>query len=191
MERKILIIIDAQNDFIDGSLGTKEAVAAVDNIVNRIETFDGDTIVCTLDTHTEDYFSTKEGKRLPVKHCVKDTYGWEISGKITDAINRKIEDSGNKVQFIKIEKPTFGSEKLVEHMTGSDEGNWFRTDYTIMIVGFCTDICVISNALMLKAHCFENAEITVDASCCAGVTPEKHNAALEVMRSCQINVINQ
>lgn len=190
MERKILIIIDAQNDFINGSLGTKEAVAAVDNIVSKIEEFDGDTIVCTLDTHSEDYFSTKEGKRLPVKHCIKGTYGWEISGKITDAINRKIEESNNRIQLIKIEKPTFGSEKLIEHMTGSDEGDCFKTDYRIMIVGFCTDICVISNVLMIKAHCYENSEITVASSCCAGVTPETHKAALDVMRSCQINVID-
>lgn len=188
MHKDILIIVDAQNDFIDGSLGTKEAVSAVDNIVKKIEKFDGDTIICTLDTHNEDYLTTKEGKRLPIKHCIKNSDGWKISKRIIDAINAKEFASHNKTVFFKIEKPTFGSEELTAWLSGSlDETN---TTYSITIVGFCTDICVISNALMLKAHCFENAEITVDASCCAGVTPEKHNAAIEVMRSCQINVIN-
>lgn len=167
--QKTLIVIDMQNDFIDGSLGTAEAVAIVDNVKAKIDDYKavGNEIIFTRDTHLENYLDTPEGKKLPVVHCVKGTPGWEIS--------EKLSTEGCDI----IDKPSFGWTKWNE-----------RSFEEIELVGLCTDICVISNALILKAF-FPEAEITVDASCCAGVTPETHNAALAAMKMCQINVIGE
>ena len=167
--KKTLIVIDMQNDFIDGSLGTAEAVAIVGNVQRKIAEYkaDGNEVIFTRDTHGENYLDTPEGKKLPVIHCVKGTQGWQISDKL-DAVGCDI-----------IDKPSFG-------WTHWDERSFDK----IELVGLCTDICVVSNALILKAQ-FPEAEITVDASCCAGVTPETHNAALATMKMCQINVIGE
>ena len=164
---KILIVIDMQNDFIDGSLGTKEARAIVGNVMKKIDEYKtaSSQIIYTRDTHYNDYLDTPEGKKLPVIHCIKDTHGWEIAdGLYVD---------GSKI----IDKPSFGS--LDWQLNSFDE---------IEIVGLCTDICVVSNALILKAM-YPEAEITVDSNCCAGVTPETHNMAIETMKMCQINII--
>lgn len=165
--KKTLIVIDMQNDFIDGSLGTPEAVAILPNVKKKIEEYKnaGDEIIYTRDTHGEDYLSTPEGKNLPVVHCVKGTDGWQIADGLF------VE--GSKI----IDKPSFG-------WTGWEKEELYR----IELVGLCTDICVVSNALILKAM-FPEAEITVDSAACAGVTPESHSAALTTMKMCQIRVI--
>lgn len=170
--KKVLIVIDMQNDFIDGSLGTREAVAIVPNVIRKIQEYDPQDMYATLDTHPQNYLKTQEGKNLPVEHCIKGTDGWKLQPDIQKLI------PGDHVY----EKPTFGSVKLAQDM-------YKLQPDAIELVGLCTDICVVSNALMLKAFLPE-VPITVDASCCAGVTPEKHEAALETMRSCQISVIN-
>ena len=170
--KKILVVVDMQKDFVDGALGTKEAQSIVPAAAKKIGAFEGEIFV-TLDTHGEDYLETQEGKNLPVTHCVKGTPGWKLDKKIAAALKNK--------EHTLVEKPTFGSTqlpKLVKKAVG-------RGKFSIELIGLCTDICVISNALLLKAH-FPEAPIAVDASCCAGVTPEKHEAALETMRSCQI-----
>lgn len=165
--KKTLIVIDMQKDFIDGALGTKEALAIVDKVKEKITKYQeqGDEIIFTRDTHQADYLNTSEGKHLPVKHCIEGTEGWEIW--------KGLEVSG----AIYINKPTFGYL------------NW--KDYhleEVELVGLCTDICVVSNALILKAL-YPEIKICVDASCCAGVTPESHEAALTTMRMCQVEVI--
>jgi nicotinamidase-related amidase len=182
MKKKILVLIDCQNDFITGSLANPEAQKKVKNIVKKVEEFDGDAIIYTLDTHEENYLETEEGKKLPVVHCVRDTQGWELNPEISEALSNAVK---REVTVDIIEKPTFGSFDLplrVKEIVGEEP---FDVDF----VGFCTDICVVSNALILKAAAYQTANITVDSNCCAGVTPEKHEAALETMRSCQINVI--
>lgn len=185
-KKKILVVIDCQNDFIDGSLGNEEAIKAVPNIVKKIKEFDGDHILVTMDTHEDNYLSTNEGKMLPVVHCIKGTEGWMINSDIKNAlINADVHKNQSVMYF---HKPTFGSQSMAEFFE-MDEA--FEGELEIEYVGFCTDICVISNVLMEKALLYDRANITVDASCCAGVTPEKHKAALEVMKSCQINVINE
>ena len=171
--KKFLIVVDMQKDFVDGALGTPEAQKIVDKVAEKILNFDG-YIIATMDTHKEDYMETREGKFLPVKHCINESEGWKIDEKVMDALKKR----GCSI----LTKPTFGSVALVEKLKKdafSDE------QLDIELVGLCTDICVVSNALLLKAN-FPEAEIAVDASCCAGVTPEKHQAALETMRSCQI-----
>lgn len=173
--KKILVVVDMQNDFIDGSLGTKEAVGIVENVVSKIKNFDG-LIFATFDTHDNNYLSTSEGRKLPIPHCIKMTKGWLINEKVMDALSDKI--------FKTIEKKTFGSTKMINEILkikGDD-------DIEIELVGLCTDICVVSNALLLKAY-FPESKITVDASCCAGVTPESHKAALKTMKMCQIDII--
>ena len=172
--KKILIVVDMQNDFVDGALGTPEAQAIVDNVVKKINTFDGD-IVATYDTHFEDYSDTQEGKNLPVPHCIKGTKGWELNDKVEESISQK--------ECTKIEKITFGSVELPIFISE----NYDVENTQVELIGLCTDICVVSNALLLKAN-FPEMDISVDASCCAGVTVEKHMAALEVMRSCHIDV---
>lgn len=173
--KRILVVVDIQNDFVDGALGTKEAVAIIDNAVKKIEDFDGDIFV-TYDTHSDDYMDTPEGKKLPVPHCIKGTNGWELNDKISIALSKKD-------MVTELEKPTFGS-LLLPELISYEEG------MTIELIGLCTDICVVSNALILKAK-FPEAELTVDASCCAGVTPDSHTSALVTMKMCQINVINE
>lgn len=169
--KKLLVVVDIQKDFVDGALGTKEAVAIIDNAVKKIENFEGDIIV-TYDTHFENYMETQEGKNLPIPHCIKGTDGWQLNEKIQQAVDKK--------GYIAIEKPTFGSIDLPKTINKNyDE---------IELIGLCTDICVVSNAILLKAN-FLETKITIDASCCAGVTPESHNAALLTMKMCQINVI--
>lgn len=195
---KVLVGIDLQNDFIDGSLANKEAQAVIDNIVNKINEFDGDAMIFTMDTHFSDYLQTKEGKMLPVEHCLCMSKGWNINEKVADAIHAKVEKG---VAFAFIPKPTFGSVEgilslsssfgggsLVEEILNLEKSKENPVPMEIEMFGFCTDICVVSNALILKAFTYDFADITVDSSCCAGVTPEKHEAALEVMRSCQIIV---
>ena len=172
--KKVLIVVDMQNDFVDGALGTAEAVAIVDSVVKKIETFDGE-IIATYDTHEENYMETREGKYLPVPHCIKGTQGWQLNEEVRQAL----ETRGYKV----IHKPTFGSTKLVEYLKDCDEKNT-----CVELVGLCTDICVVSNALLLKAN-YPEMDIMVDASCCAGVTPETHEAALTTMKMCQIQII--
>lgn len=170
--KKTLIVIDMQNDFIDGALGTNEAQAIVPNVMKKIVEYRdaGDKIIFTRDTHFDNYLQTSEGKKLPVPHCIKDAKGWEISNKL------------NTIDCDIIDKLSFG-------WTGWSTYYDF-TDTQIEIVGLCTDICVVSNALILKAQ-FPETDITVDASCCAGVTPESHQAALTTMKMCQINVIGE
>ncbi len=173
--KKFLIVVDMQKDFVDGALGTKEAVAIVDNVVKKIDNFEGEILV-TYDTHFDNYMETSEGKKLPVPHCIKATDGWKLDSKVEKALSGK--------EYKKVEKITFGSvelPKLVKEAAGEEE-------FTIELVGLCTDICVVSNALLLKAN-FPEVEITVDASCCAGVTPDTHEAALATMGCCQINII--
>lgn len=176
--KKILVVVDMQKDFVDGALGTKEAVAIVDNVVAKIEAFDGD-IIATYDTHFEDYMDTPEGKKLPVVHCVKDTEGWQLDDKVQEALDKK--------GFRAVQKPTFGSTMLPE-IIDEEYDDESEEDLDIEIVGLCTDICVVSNALMLKAH-YPEISIRVVENCCAGVTPEKHAAAIEVMKSCQIDIV--
>ncbi len=185
-QKRILVVIDCQNDFIDGSLKNEEAIKAVPNIVKKINDFDGDYILVTMDTHDKNYLNTNEGKMLPVEHCIKETRGWQINPDIKHAlIYTDVYKNQNVMYFY---KPTFGSTSMAEFLE-LDEA--FEGELEIEYVGFCTDICVISNVLMEKAILYDRASITVDASCCAGVTPEKHKAALETMKSCQINVINE
>lgn len=166
--------MDMQKDFVDGALGTAEAVAIVDNVVKKIEGFEGDIFV-TYDTHFENYMETSEGKKLPVPHCIKGTDGWKLNDKVQLALDAR--------EHINVEKLTFGSTelpKLIAEAAGED-------DFSIELIGLCTDICVVSNALILKAN-YPEKEISVDASCCAGVTPETHQAALDTMKMCQIDV---
>lgn len=171
--RKILIVVDMQKDFVDGALGTAEAVAIVPAVVEKIKEYKKEDIFVTRDTHQKDYLSTQEGRNLPVEHCIEGTPGWELDSKVAEAV------SGAAI----VNKPTFGSTALVDMIKKTAE----KEDISIELIGLCTDICVVSNALLLKAAMPE-VEISVDASCCAGVTPEKHEAALETMRSCQIMV---
>ena len=173
--KKILVVVDIQNDFVDGALGTPEAVAIIDNVAEKIKNFDGDIFV-TYDTHYENYMGTLEGKKLPVPHCIKGTDGWQLNGKIADALNNKKYKTVEKLTFGSVELP-----ELVKEVIGDDTAE-------ITLIGLCTDICVVSNALLLKANLLD-CEIFIDASCCAGVTPDTHNAALETMKCCQINVI--
>lgn len=170
--KNVLVVIDMQNDFIDGSLGTKEACKTVDSVIRLIETSD-DTVFATLDTHGLDYLSTLEGKKLPVEHCIKDTEGWKIKTEILDALNKK--------NCIYIEKSTFGSFDLVEKVAALNPDK-------ITLCGLCTDICVISNALLLRAK-MPNTAIEVIRDACAGTTVENHEAALTAMKSCQIDVL--
>ena len=175
--KKLLIVVDMQKDFVDGALGSKEAVSIVDNVVKKIETFQGDIIV-TYDTHPENYMDTQEGKNLPVPHCIKGTAGWELDAKVQKALEGK--------PFKAIEKPTFGSVELPEYI----KAHYDPAQLDIQLIGLCTDICVVSNALLLKAN-FLEAKISVDATCCAGVTVDSHNAALTTMKMCQISVIGE
>ena len=169
----VLIVIDMQNDFIEGSLGTPEAVAITPRVFHKVEEYRmrGDRIIFTRDTHFLDYPNTLEGKHLPIPHCIAATKGW----KITPGLFHEHTDDV-------IQKHSFGYSR------------WGEFDFSnideIELVGLCTDICVVSNALILKAT-YPETEIYVDASCCAGTTPDNHKAALQVMKSCQINVIGE
>ena len=171
--RRLLVVVDMQNDFIDGSLGTKEAEAIVDNVVKVIGTYDPKDIFATRDTHPENYLETQEGRNLPVVHCVKNTPGWELNEKVAAALRDA------KV----IDKPTFGSRALAEEL----EAIAAKEEIEVTLVGLCTDICVVSNALLIKAYLPE-IPVKVVASCCAGVTPASHEAALTTMQMCQVKI---
>lgn len=171
----ILIVVDMQNDFVDGSLGTPEAQQIVEHVAEKIKHFEG-RVLFTKDTHERDYLETQEGARLPVEHCMRGTKGWELVPAIGDL---RLPDSPV------IEKPTFGSRELVGLLEQLQEEEPIRS---ITLVGLCTDICVISNALLIKAF-FPEIPITVDANCCAGVTAESHQRALDAMRVCQIDIV--
>ncbi len=171
-----LIVIDMQNDFIDGVLGTKEAVAILPAVKERIKNFNG-RVLFTRDTHESDYLSTQEGQNLPVEHCMRDTHGWQINAEL-DAL-RKEEP---------IDKPVFGSVALGQLLKAYD--TYEENIESITLVGVCTDICVISNAMLIKSFLPETP-IFVDAACCAGVTPESHERALDAMAVCQIKVLNR
>ena len=173
--RKILVVVDMQNDFIDAALGTPEAVAIVDAVKEKISSYPVKDVIATMDTHGENYMESQEGRNLPVMHCIKGTDGWKIRPDIAELLD------GAKIY----EKPTFGSTTLAADLKALSE----TEEIELELVGLCTDICVVSNALLLKANMPE-VKISVDAACCAGVTPEKHLAALETMRSCQIYVTN-
>ena len=174
MKRDVLIVVDMQNDFIDGALGSGEAVAIVEPVREKLAAFDG-AVYFTRDTHEADYLDTQEGRKLPVPHCIRGTHGWEIC----DALAPYAEKA------CVIDKPTFGSVTLAS-LLADELGEAMGS---ITLVGLCTDICVISNAMLLKAA-FPEREIAVDAACCAGVTPESHQNALNAMRMCQITVEN-
>lgn len=171
--RKILIVVDMQNDFIDGALGSAEAASIVSAVAERVENFSGE-IIFTRDTHYEDYLSTSEGKKLPVKHCIKDSFGWQISSEIRVPLGARIFD-----------KETFGSTELSQALARENDKEKISE---IELVGLCTDICVISNAFILKAYLPE-CEIVVNSALCRGVTPESHENALAAMRACQIKVV--
>lgn len=167
--KKTLIVVDMQNDFIDMALGTKEAVAILPAVKEKIKKYieNGDEVIFTRDTHYENYLETPEGKKLPVPHCIKNTKGWEIA-------------DGLYVEGCKIiDKPHFGWD------------NWSKENLEdVELIGLCTDICVVSNALIIKAT-FPDANVTVDKTCCAGVTPETHDAAITTMKMCQIDIIGE
>lgn len=168
---KALIVIDMQNDFIDGSLGTPQAQAIVKNVKAKIEEYhkNNSPVVFTRDTHDKNYLETQEGKKLPIVHCIKDTYGWQLH-----------EQLATEAELV-FDKPTFGSIELAKYLC------LLKGLREVEIVGLCTDICVISNALLIKAYLPE-LEITVDSSCCSGVTPESHENALKSMEMCQIKI---
>ncbi|MGN0485138.1 MAG: cysteine hydrolase family protein [Lachnospiraceae bacterium] len=173
MGKKYLIVVDMQNDFVTGVLGSKEAQQIVSNVVEKVKRFDGE-VLFTRDTHGENYNETQEGKCLPVKHCVKGSVGWQLIPQLEEYRTQK--------QAIVYDKPSFGSVELAHDMAKkADEIE------SVELIGVCTDICVVSNALLLKAVLPE-IPVKVDASCCAGVTVEKHQAALETMKSCQVIV---
>ena len=171
--QNILVVVDMQNDFIDGALGTAEAAAIVPKVEEKIRNFSG-RVLFTRDTHGEDYLSTQEGRKLPVPHCIRGTAGWQLRPELENLCPEE-----------PIDKVTFGAEKLASVLR---EANGEEKVQSITFIGLCTDICVISNALLAKAFLPE-AEIIVDASCCAGVTPESHKTALEAIRACQISII--
>ena len=175
--KKLLIVVDMQKDFVDGALGSQKAVAIVDNVVKKIDEFDGDIIV-TYDTHPENYMETQEGKNLPVPHCIKGTDGWKLDAKVQAAVDKKA--------YKAIEKPTFGSTELSEYI----KANYNPDEIEIELIGLCTDICVISNAMIIKSSMPE-VPVIVDAACCAGVTPASHKNALEAMKMCQVRIENE
>lgn len=178
---KVLVVIDMQNDFIDGALGSKEAEAIVPKAAEKIRNFSG-KVFYTRDTHQEDYLETQEGRKLPVAHCIRGTGGWELHPEI-----EKLREGEP------VDKPSFGTLELGYEIQEYEMERKVTADdalESITLIGLCTDICVISNAMILKAM-FPEIPITVDASCCAGVTPESHKNALEAMKMCQIEVENE
>lgn len=172
--RKILIVVDMQKDFVDGALGTPEAVAIIPSVLSEIAKYEKRDVIATRDTHLSSYLQTREGRYLPVEHCIKDTAGWEIHSAVAHALE------GCRI----IDKPTFGSTELCALITEMAEND----EIEVTLIGLCTDICVVSNAMLIKAALPE-IDVRVVASACAGVTPESHEAALATMRLCQIDVI--
>ncbi len=173
--KKVLVVIDMQNDFIDGALGTDEAVKIVGSVAEKIREYEGQTVFATRDTHEENYLETAEGRHLPVPHCIRGTKGWEIRPEIAGALAQADAQV--------IDKPTFGSEVLARKLQKMAE----QEEISIELAGLCTDICVVSNALLIKAKLPETP-LRVDPACCAGVTRESHEAALLTMKMCQVDV---
>lgn len=202
--RRYLIVVDMQKDFIDGSLGTEEAQSIVEKVKEKILSYPKERVYATLDTHGEDYLSTQEGKMLPVPHCIKGTEGWGLHPMLKDLIlpdHFFEKGSFGSLQLAESMRTLFTKQVIEEATMAKNTGNIKDTveirgdaeigaypDFTIELVGLCTDICVVSNALLLKAFLPE-IPISVDSSCCAGVTKEKHLAALETLRSCQVEVL--
>ena len=174
MKRKVLVVIDMQNDFLTGALGTAEAQAITEAVREKVSAFDGE-VIFTMDTHTQDYLSTQEGRNLPVEHCIKGSWGWQLDGELA----LFCKEHGCRVY----EKPTFGSTALVHDLVLRSE-----EIESIEFIGVCTDICVVSTARRVKAALSE-MPLYVDPALCAGVTPERHKAALETMASCQIGML--
>ena len=172
--KHILIVVDMQKDFVDGALGTKEAQVIAPRVARKIRGHDGPIFV-TYDTHSESYMNTNEGSHLPVPHCIQGTEGWELDKQVAAALEGRV--------YTPVEKRTFGSVDLPGVVEMIADGEAFELE----LVGLCTDICVVSNALLLKAY-FPETEIYVDPACCAGVTPETHEAALKTMAMCQIQL---
>ena len=172
--RELLLVIDMQNDFIDGALGTPEARAIVENVVREIKKYPSRDVIATRDTHTPDYLETSEGRHLPVVHCVRGAQGWELAPAVAEALG------GAEI----VDKPGFGSIALSERLHALSE----REEIAVTLISLYTDICVVSNALLLRAFLPE-ATLRVRADCCAGVTPESHRAALETMKMCQIEIV--
>jgi nicotinamidase-related amidase len=170
--RKMLVVVDMQKDFVDGALGTAEALAIVPAVVEKIKNYSEDCIWATRDTHQSDYLSTQEGKQLPVEHCIAGTAGWQIYPDISNVLPKCVRI---------FDKPSFGSVELARALAEENAHEPIEVEF----VGLCTDICVISNALIAKAFAPEMA-VRVDPTCCAGTTPEGHMAALTAMRSCQV-----
>lgn len=173
--KRFLVVVDMQRDFVDGALGSPEAQAIVDNVVAKILAFEGEIFV-TYDTHGKAYMQTSEGCHLPVPHCIKGTDGWQLDARVASALAGRV--------YTAVEKNTFGSTALPARIAESAAGELFSVE----LIGLCTDICVVSNALLLKAH-FPECHIAVDAACCAGVSPQTHEAALATMRCCQIEIV--
>lgn len=169
----LLVVVDMQNDFIDGALGTAEAVAIVPKVKEKIENFPGQ-VIFTRDTHQADYLSTQEGRRLPVPHCIQGSEGWQIRPEL-DVLRKTVP----------VDKPGFGSLALAERLR---EINEKAPIGSVTLIGLCTDICVISNAMLVKAALPE-VPVKIDAACCAGVTPESHENALAAMAMCQIEIL--
>ena len=173
---KCLVVIDVQNDFVTGSLGTAEAVEMLPRLLEKMRSFEG-AILMTIDTHEENYLDTQEGRMLPVKHCIMGTEGW----RFPEEVNALRESRGARIYA----KPTFGSEKLVADLKRLYESDELES---VELVGLCTDICVISNAMVLRAA-FPETEIEILSDCCAGVTPQSHQTALDAMRACQFTIV--
>lgn len=172
----ILVVVDMQNDFITGALGSKDAENILPPVVKKVQKWEGE-VLFTRDTHQENYLETQEGKNLPVPHCIQGTEGWEIHSDLKPFVTHPPIDKG-----------AFGSLELLKKIQAL-QGNCAEKDLSITLVGLCTDICVISNAMLLKP-CLPEAMIQVAASCCAGVTAESHNNALEAMKMCQISILD-
>ena len=172
--KQFLIVVDMQKDFVDGALGTKEAVAIVPAVAEKIKGFEGEIFV-TYDTHFENYMDTAEGKKLPVPHCIKGTDGWQLDKTVAAALKGKAYKSVEKLTFGSVELP-----RMLKLAAGEEP-------FSVELIGLCTDICVVSNALILKAN-FPEVSISVDSACCAGVTPQTHQAALATMACCQIDI---
>ena len=174
---RYLIVVDMQKDFVDGALGSVEAQGIVKNVVNKIKNWDGRVIV-TMDTHSANYLQSREGKYLPIEHCIKGNAGWMLDANVNDALK-------DKRDVFYLEKPSFGTLELVNMLRYLQDGN---EEFEVELIGLCTDICVVSNALVIKAA-FPEISICVDASCCAGVSVEGHEAALKTMQACQIDIL--
>ena len=174
--RKVLVVIDVQNDFIDGALGSEQSQKVIPNIVNKIKEYDPWNVYLTRDTHYENYLDTQEGRNLPIAHCIEGSDGWQLRPEVAEAAGKAMI----------IDKPTFGCNRLAGILMSERA----QESLEIEIIGLYTDVCVVSNALLFKAAMPE-APITVDASCCAGITNERHKAALETMKACQVKVINE